>query len=224
MSFLWPVMLILLVLVPLAVVVYLWMQRRRQRVIAGYGSLGLLQGAIGHRLGFRRHIAPAFFLLALTLLLIALARPQTVISVPRVEGTVILAFDVSGSMAADDLKPTRMEAAKAAAKDFVQRQPLTVQIGVVSFSDSGNAVQAPTNDQHAILEAIDRLTPQRGTSLAQGIQASLNAIASGTGQTPPPGGGNAAPTPAPTPTPVPKATSTPPLHPPPPAATNNNTP
>ncbi len=208
MSFLWPVMLVLLVLVPLGVVVYLWMQQRRRRVIAGYGNLGLLQGAIGHRLGFRRHIAPAFFLLALTVLIIAVARPQTVISVPRIEGTVILAFDVSGSMAADDLKPTRMEAAKAAAKDFVQRQPLTVQIGVVSFSDSGNAVQAPTNDQHAILDAIDRLTPQRGTSLAQGIQASFNAIATGTGQTPPLGGGNVAPTPGPTPTPVPKGSYT----------------
>src|SRR5258708_17376600 len=115
MSFLWPVMLILLVLVPLAVVVYLWMQRRRQRVIAGYGSLGLLQGAIGHRLGFRRHIAPPFFLLALTVLIIALARPHTVISVPRIDGTVILAFDGSGSTAAADLTPTRMQAATAAA-------------------------------------------------------------------------------------------------------------
>src|SRR5689334_8257526 len=128
MSFIWPIVLLLLVLVPLAVIAYFWMQRRRQRVIAGYGSLGLLQGAIGHRLGWRRHIAPAFFLLALTLLIFALARPETVLSVPRVEGTVILAIDVSGSMAADDLKPTRMEAAKAAAKDFVQRQPITVQV------------------------------------------------------------------------------------------------
>lgn len=209
MSFIWPVMLLLLVLVPLALIAYFWMQRRRQRVVAGYGSLGLLQGAIGHRLGWRRHIAPAFFLLALTLLIIALARPETVLSVPRIEGTVILAFDVSGSMAADDLKPTRMEAAKAAAKDFVQRQPITVQIGVVSFSDSGNAVQAPTNDQHAILDAIGRLTPQRGTSLAQGIQASLNAIASGTGSgNTSIGGANGSPTPGPAPTPVPKSSYT----------------
>ena len=98
------------------------------------------------------------------------------VSLPRIEGTVILAFDVSGSMAADDLKPTRLEAAKAAARDFVQRQPATVQIGVVSFSEGGFAVQAPTNDQGPVLAAINRLALQRGTSLGSGIQASLSAI------------------------------------------------
>ena len=144
---------------------------------ASYGSLGLVQEAAGRQLGARRHIPPALFLAGLTILMVALARPQTVVSLPRVEGTVILAFDVSGSMAAEDLKPTRMEAAKAAARDFVQRQPRSVQIGVVAFSDSGFAVQAPTNDQEAILAAINRLTPQRGTSLGQGILASLNTIA-----------------------------------------------
>ena len=145
-----------------------------------------MQEAAGRRLGLRRHIPPALFLAGLTILLIALARPQTVVSLPRVEGTVILAFDVSGSMAADDLKPTRMEAAKAAARDFVQRQPPSVQIGVVAFSDSGFAVQAPTNDQEAILAAINRLTPQRGTSLGQGILASLNTIAARRGASPAP--------------------------------------
>ncbi|MHB8750042.1 MAG: vWA domain-containing protein, partial [Aggregatilineales bacterium] len=119
----------------------------------------------------------------------------------------ILAFDVSGSMAADDLKPTRMDAAKAAAQDFVQRQPVTVQIGVVAFSDNGLTVQIPTNDQGAVLAAINRLTPQRGTSLASGILASLNVIAVGAGQTPNLYS-NLTPTPAPAPTPVPKGTYT----------------
>src|SRR5579859_4783148 len=190
MSFIWPVMLVFLVLIPIVVVLYIRMQQQRQKRAATYGSFGQVQGRSGRRPGRSRHLPFVLFMLSLTILIVALARPQTVISIPRIEGTVILAFDVSGSMAADDLKPTRMDAAKAAAKDFVQRQPLTVQIGVVSFSDSGNAVQAPTNDQHAILDAIDRLTPQRGTSIAQGIQASLNAIATGMGQTPPPGGGS----------------------------------
>ena len=129
------------------------------------------------------------------------------VSLPRQEGTVILAFDVSGSMAADDLKPTRMEAAKAAARDFVQRQPLSVQIGVVAFSDSGFSVQAPTNDQDTILAAIDRLTPQRGTSLANGILASLNTIAAVNAPAPLTYS-NLTPTPTPTPTPVPKGTYT----------------
>jgi len=176
MSFIWPVMLLSLLLVPLGVWLYIRLQQRRRQLVATYGSLGFVQAAAGRRLGWRRHLPPTLFLIGLTLLLIALARPQAVVSLPRVEGTVILAFDISGSMAATDLKPTRMEAAKAAALDFVKRQPLTVQIGVIGFSDSGFALQAPTNNQDIILAAINRLTPQRGTSLGQGILASLKTI------------------------------------------------
>jgi Ca-activated chloride channel family protein len=184
------------------------MQRRRQRLAASYGSFGLGQQAAGRRLGARRHIPPTLFLLSLTILIIALARPQAELSLPKIEGTVILAFDVSGSMAADDLKPTRMEAAKAAARDFVERQPLTVQIGVVAFSDSGFSIQAPTNDQGAILAAINRLTPERGTSLAYGILTSLDTIAiAQSGQTTH-YYSNLTPTPEVTPTPVPKGTYT----------------
>jgi len=108
-------------------------------------------------------------------------------------------------MAADDLKPTRIEAAKAAARTFIDRQPATVQIGVVAFSDGGFAVQQPTNDKETILASINRLTPQRGTSLAQGIFASLNAIATDKGQGPLEYS-NLTPTIVPTPTPVPAGT------------------
>jgi Ca-activated chloride channel family protein len=155
------------------------------------------------------------------ILIVALARPQTVVSLPRLEGSIILAFDVSRSMAADDLKPTRLQAAEAAARAFVQRQPSSVQIGVVSFSDGGLATQAPMNNQDAVLAAINRLTLQGGTSLARGIEASLKAIAAGAGQAlPPPGlrpgvlrtlaalSNDRAQTPAATPTPVPKGTYT----------------
>ncbi len=175
-SFIWPTMLLLLVLVPLSGVGYLRLLQRRRRLAATYAGLGFVQGAAGRRLTLRRHIPPALFLVALTILIVALARPQSLVSLPRLEGTVILAFDVSGSMAADDLKPTRMEAAKAAARDFVAGQPSTVQIGVVTFSDGGFATQAPTNDEAAILAAINRLAVQRGTSLARGIEAALNTI------------------------------------------------
>jgi Ca-activated chloride channel family protein len=210
MSFIWPIMLVTLLLVPLFVVLYTRLQRRRRRFAASFGSLGLVQSGTTQRKGpgARRHIPPVLFLVGLTILLIALARPQTVVSLPRVEGTVILTFDVSGSMAADDMKPTRMEAAKAAARDFVQRQPRSVQIGVVAFSDSGLAVQAPTNDQEAILSAINRLAPARGTSLGQGILASLNTIAAAAEQAPHLYS-NLTPTPMLTPVPVPKATDTP---------------
>jgi Ca-activated chloride channel family protein len=184
MSFIWPALLILLLLVPLCIVLYLRMHRRRQFLAARYGSLGMVQAAAGRPLGRRRHIPSVLFLTGLTILLIGLARPQSLISLPRVEGTVILAFDVSGSMAAEDMQPTRMEAAKAVARDFVERQPTSVQIGVVAFSDGGFAIQAPTNDQAAILAAINRITPQRGTSIGQGILASLSTIAADAGQAP----------------------------------------
>ncbi|HEY3342031.1 MAG TPA: VWA domain-containing protein [Anaerolineae bacterium] len=209
MSFIWPVVLVLLLFIPLLVGLYIVLQQRRMRISARYGSMGFVQQSAGHALGWRRHIPAALFLLGLTILLLGLARPQAVVSLPKEEGTVILAFDVSGSMAADDMKPTRMDAAKAAAQDFVQRQPLTVQIGVVAFSDGSFSVQTPTNDQEAILAAINRLTPQRGTSVGQGILASLSAIAAGANGQATRLYSNLTPTPTPTPTSVPKGTYTP---------------
>jgi Ca-activated chloride channel family protein len=203
MTFIWPLMLASLVVLPLLVALYIAMQRRRRRIAARYGSFGLAQAAPGRGVGLRRHIPPLLFLIGIALLTMALARPQTIVSLPRVEGTVILAFDVSGSMAADDLKPTRMEAAKVAARDFVQRQPATVQIGVVAFSDGGLNVQEPTNDRDAVLAAINRLTPARGTSLANGILASLTAIAN---KDTPRYYSNRTPTAVVTPTPVPQGT------------------
>jgi Ca-activated chloride channel family protein len=203
-SFVWPAMLILLLLVPVCVGLYVWLQRRRQRRFARYGGLGLVHRAATHGPGIRRHIPPALFMVGLTLLLVALARPQMVVSLPRIEGIVILAFDVSASMAADDLDPTRMEAAKAAAQAFVEQQSSGVLIGVVSFSDSGFIVQPPTNDQEAILNTIDRMAPERGTSLANGILASLNAIAAVGAKPTPHLYTNVTPTPMPTPTPVPR--------------------
>ena len=124
-----------------------------------------------------RHLPPTLFLLGLIFLLVGLARPETFVNLPRVGGTVILAFDVSNSMSADDLEPTRIEAAKSAARTFVENQPGTIEIGVVAFGSGGLVVQQPTNDQTAVLATIDRLSPQGGTSLGQGIFTSLNAIA-----------------------------------------------
>lgn len=184
MSFIWPALLWSLVAVPLLVWLYLRMQKRRAQFAVRYGSLGLVQQASGGSSGSRRHVPAMFFLAGLIVLFVALGRPQMLIGLPKVEGIVILAFDVSGSMSADDFEPTRMEAAKIVAKDFVARQPTTVRVGVVAFSDSGFSVQLPTNDQASIVSAIDRLQPQRGTSLANGIVVSLNTIANVTGQDP----------------------------------------
>lgn len=203
MTFEWPLMLLSLLLIPVFVYVYFRVQRRRQQIVANMGSLGFVQDSRGERIGRRRHVPPILFLTGLAILLIALARPNAVVALPGLESTVILSFDVSGSMSATDMEPTRLEAAKVAAREFVGRQPSNVSIGVVAFSDGGISVQTPTKDQEIILAAIDRLTPQRGTSVGSGILASLNAIALDRGEIPVTGDGL---TPVPTPTPVPQGT------------------
>lgn len=184
MSFIWSDLLLFLLAVPLLILVYIQVQRRRQNFASRFGSLGLLRDASGSGLGSNRHIPAMMFLGGIAVLLFSIARPQATVSLPRLEGTVILTFDVSGSMVADDLKPTRMEAAKAAAVQFVKNQPSSVSIGVVAFSDGGIAVQPPTNNHEETLATIDRLVPRRGTSLANGILVSLNAIALDAGDPP----------------------------------------
>lgn len=176
MSFMWPQMLGALVLVPLLVAAYIWQQRRRRKYAVRYASLALVRDAVGKGPGIKRHVPAAFYLLALTAMIVALARPQAPIEVPHNTGTVILSIDVSGSMQASDVKPSRMEATKEAARLFVKRQPKGVKIGVVSFSDFGALVQPPTRDKDAVLRAIDRLRPQRGTNIGAGIEVALDAI------------------------------------------------
>jgi Ca-activated chloride channel family protein len=176
MSFIWPSLLLSLALIPAGVLLYRFLDRRRRRRLTTYGGPALAQRSAG-RGRVRERIPAALLLCGLVVLSVALARPQAVVSLPQLQGTVILAFDVSASMAATDLQPTRMAAAKAAAKDFVAHEPSGVTIGVVAFSDSGVSVQTPTADQATVVAAIDRLTPQRGTSLAEGILNSLKVIA-----------------------------------------------
>ncbi len=208
MSFIWPFMLATLALLPLGLLVYVVSQRRRAQTVARYGSFGLVQTASGAGLGWRRNVPVLFFFLGLFALFFALSRPQAVVSLPRVEGTVMLVFDVSGSMAATDFEPTRMEAAKAAATAFVLEQPTTVRIGVVAFSDSGLAVQAPTDDQASVLAAINRLAPNRGTAVGSGLAIALETIFASNAQAALQYS-NLTPQPAATPTPVPAGTYAP---------------
>ena len=208
MTFLWPVMLWGVLALPVLGLLYARLQQRRQRLAARYGALGFTHTAPAHAAA-RRHLPPALYLLGLTLLLVALARQQMVVGLPKQEGLVILAFDVSGSMVADDIAPNRLEAAKAAARAFVERQPATVQIGVVAFSDSSFAVQAPTADSAAIAAAINRLAPTRATSLGQGLLTALTVIADFTAPEQPQFYSNRTPEPTPSPTPVPRGVHAP---------------
>src|SRR5262245_22059647 len=183
MSFIWSSLLYLLLLVPLLLWLYFRAQRQRREFAARYGSLGVVRDRTKNS-GGRRHIPALIFLLGITVLITSAARPQATVSLPRLEGTVILTFDVSGSMAADDLKPTRMEAAKAAAREFVEKQPSNILIGVVAFSDGGITIQLPTSEREKTIETIDRLVPRRGTSLGNGILVSLNTIVVNAGDPP----------------------------------------
>jgi Ca-activated chloride channel homolog len=175
MIFAWPWMLLALVAVPLVVLWYRKLQRGRAARRARLATLGLV-AARPETAGWRRRLPPVLLLLALVVLVTALARPEATVPQPRREGTVILAFDVSASMAAKDLQPDRIDAAKAAARTFVQKQPTTVRVGVVAFSGSGLVTQEPTTDKTTVLAAIERLTPQGGTALASGLQTALSAI------------------------------------------------
>jgi Ca-activated chloride channel family protein len=170
----WPWMLLGLAAVPLVVLRYRRLVRARAARRAELAALGLVAPA--PPAGVPRHVPPALFLAALVLLLTALARPEAAVPQPHRQGTVILAFDVSGSMAATDVAPTRLEAAKAAARTFVERQPSTVRLGVVAFGGSGVVTQEATADRAKVLAAIDRLRPDGGTALARGLQTSLGAI------------------------------------------------
>jgi Ca-activated chloride channel family protein len=209
MNFIWPPMLLSLALIPIGVLLYWIIDRRRRRLLPTFGGPEPAQGRSRRLAGLRRRIPPALMLCGLVVMSVALGRPQAVVALPREEGTVILAFDVSASMAATDLTPTRMEAARVAAKDFVARQPSGVTVGVVAFSDSGVSIQMPTDDQAAVDAAIDRLAPQRGTSLGQGIIASLNVIAQAeAGPWANDYYSNQSPAPSPTATPTPVASGT----------------
>ena len=181
MSFIWPWVLLALAALPVCVYLYVLLQRKRARDAASLGALGTVQEGAAGAVGRRRHIAPIVFLIAVGLLAVASARPQITLPVPRMEGVVVLAMDVSSSMVADDVEPTRMDAAKMAAKSIVDRRPASARIGIVAFGEGGLIVNPPTDDDQALNATIDRLEPSSGTSLGTGIQTALNLALSGSG-------------------------------------------
>jgi Ca-activated chloride channel homolog len=156
-----------------AVAAYVVLQRRRTAALA---AAGLTQAAGPRRAGVRRHLPYVLLLAALPLLLVALARPQATIDVPRASGTVVLVVDASNSMMAKDLQPTRLGAAQQAATDFVEAQPDTVDIGVVVFGQQALTTLPPSDDHDEAVAAIKRLKSGGGTSLGQAILAALTVI------------------------------------------------
>jgi Ca-activated chloride channel homolog len=177
MTFATPAWLLALFVVPAAVAIYVAARRRRARRSEELAAQGLVVTGSGRREGWRRHLPFALFVVALALLAVAAARPMATVRTPRFQATVIVAMDVSNSMGAKDVKPSRIGAAKLAARDFVRDQPSSVKIGVVTFGPNALIVRTPTFNHASVQRAINDVSLGGGTSLATGILTSLDAIA-----------------------------------------------
>jgi Ca-activated chloride channel family protein len=173
MNFLWPEFLWLLAALPLLVLVYLWLLRRKKKMALRYASLSIVKEAMGGGQTVRRHIPPALFLLAMAAMLLAAARPAAVVTLPSNQQTIILAMDVSGSMRAADVQPNRLVAAQNAAKSFIAELPRNVKVGIVAFAGSAQVAQSPTVNHEDLVTAIDRFQLQRATATGNAIVISL---------------------------------------------------
>src|SRR3954470_9325832 len=172
MSFQWPEFLWLLAALPPLVGLYLFLLRRRKKFAVRFSSLALVREAMTAPT-WRRHLPPTLVLLALTALIIAIARPSATLTLPSQHEVVILAMDVSGSMRASDVEPNRLVAAQGAAKAFIADQPDYVKIGIVAFAGTATVAQAPTRNKEDLYAAIDRFQLQRATAIGSAIIVSL---------------------------------------------------
>jgi Ca-activated chloride channel family protein len=180
MSFGSPTVLIALVVVPLLVVVYLREQATRRRAAAAFSAPALAASVTPRRPGFRRHAPLLVFALAVIALIVAAAKPQRTVAVPVEQAQIMLLTDVSGSMLATDVAPTRLEAARRAGQSFVDKVPKKVRIGVMAFNQAPEVLQSPTTDRADVRAAISRLTSSGGTATGFAIQTALRVL----GQTP----------------------------------------
>ena len=212
MSFLAPQLLLGLLLIPVAIGAYVWTQRRRSRYAVRFTNLELLANLAPRRPGWRRHLPPALYLAAIGGLLFALARPTMLVNVPREDATVILGIDVSGSMTAVDVSPTRLDAAKIAATAFLDQLPAGVRVGLVAFSSQPRTLVEPTSDRQAVRTAIDGLVAKGGTAMGDALNAMLDVaenVQKSDAAADTPGGAATTPGAARTPTPTPNPSASP---------------
>ena len=169
MTFLAPLLLIGLLLVPVLLGLYAWAQRRRSRYAVRFTNLDLLANLAPRRPAWRRHVPPAIYLAAVVALVIGLARPSMVVAVPREDATVLLAIDVSGSMKATDVAPTRLDAAREAAQSFIDQLPEGIRVGIVAFASRPVTLVAPTADRGQLDAALDGLRALDGTAMGDAL-------------------------------------------------------
>src|SRR5258706_198165 len=169
MTFLWPEFLWGLVALPLLVLFYFLVLKRKQQTALRYASLSIVKNSLGTTTKIRRHLPPFLFLIALGGMILAAARPTAIVTLPSSHETVIMAMDVSGSMRATDVLPNRLAASQIAAKQFINEQPENVRIGVVAFAGTATPPPAPTRNREEGIAAIDRFQLQRATAIGSAI-------------------------------------------------------
>jgi Ca-activated chloride channel family protein len=172
LSFDWPIALIALAILPVVLVLYILRERRRTAFAAGFANPVLLPNVVDRKPGMRRHIPLVLLLLGFTAIVLGVARPHATVSVKREEATVVLAVDVSRSMKAEDVKPTRLGAAQEAAKAFAQKVPDKFRIGVVSFATRAVVGVPPTEERDLVEAALDALAPGEGTAIGDAVALS----------------------------------------------------
>lgn len=177
MDFLWPWLLSLSLIIPLLVVVYIWILRRKRKFAVRYSSLSLIREALPKHSRWRQHLLFVLFLLGLTGLIVAFARPVAEVSVPRSRTTIILAIDVSRSMCATDVAPNRLTVAQEAALNFIEDQADDTRIGIVAFAGLAEIIVPPTHDKEVLTDAIKNFTTSIGTAIGSATLKSIDAIA-----------------------------------------------
>jgi Ca-activated chloride channel homolog len=178
MTFTWPLALFTLLLIPLLLGIYVGQLKKKRRSAVRFSSIDLIRASIPKRSKWRRHVPAALFLLGLSGIGVATARPQAKALVPTTRTSIILTLDVSRSMCADDVEPNRITVAQEAARVFIRDQPSGTRIGLVAFSGFAEVVVAPTTAKDDLLKAVDALTTSRGTVIGAALLKSLNAVAS----------------------------------------------
>jgi len=173
MTFTWPLVLVALAAVPVLVALYIDRDRRRVASQAEFGNPDLLPNVVDREPGRLRYLPPLIMLIALVFLIVGVARPHATVSVPREEATIVLAMDVSRSMKANDVEPTRLDAARIAAKTFLDEVPEKFRVGVVSFATRAAVGVAPTEDRELVVTALDTLAAGEGTAIGDAVALAL---------------------------------------------------
>jgi Ca-activated chloride channel family protein len=173
MTFAWPIALLALLALPVLVLLYAWSERRRVRAQAAFGNPDLIPNMVDRSPGRLRYLPLVILLVALATMIVGVARPHATVSVPREEATVVLAMDTSRSMKAQDIPPTRLDAARGAAKSFLAQVPEKFRVGVVSFASRAEVGVPPTEDRELVATALDALVPGEGTAIGDAVTLAI---------------------------------------------------